>query len=214
MVSITRQLQQPMTDHRVILSGISWERYEQLVDELERAGRNLMLTYDNGELEIEMPSEIHELIKTFVRALLESYLLSRNTPFLPLGQTTYKRRMLGKGVEPDESYYISNLANVSQAGDNDLERVPPPDLAIEVEVTVPLLEKLPVYAAIGIGELWHINATGEARILLLRGGEYVETPASVEVPHFTAAVLGDWVRRRLDGDHFSVLQEFRGSLPA
>jgi Uma2 family endonuclease len=212
MVSITRQLPGPMTDHRVVLSGISWERYEQLADDLERAGRRLMLTYDNGELEVEMPSEIHELIKRFISDLLTAYFLDRNIRFLPLGQTTFKRRLLGKGVEPDDCYYLTNLGRISQAGDNDLERVPPPDLAIEVEVTVPLLDKLPVYAAIGIRELWHINETGEARILLLEGGAYIEAPASAEVPYFTAAMLSDWVRRRLNGEHFVVLQEFRATL--
>ena len=201
-----------MIDHRVVLSGISWERYEQLVNELERAGRRLMLTYDNGELEVEMPSDIHELIKTFVRALVEHYLLHVQVPFLPLGQTTYKRRLLGKGLEPDESYYVSNLSRVSQAGNNDLERVPPPDLAIEVEVTVPLLDKLPVYAAIGIPELWHIDDAAHVHILRLADGAYVESPASVEIPFFTAQALTEWLARRLKGDHFGVLQEFRAHL--
>lgn len=212
MVSATAQLPRPGTDHRVVLSGISWERYEQLVDELERAGRHLMLTYDNGELEVEMPPEIHELIKRFCADLLTSYFLARNIPFLPLGQTTFKRRLQGKGLEPDDCYYLSNLGRVSQAGDNDLERVPPPDLAIEVEVTAPLLDKLPVYAAIGIPELWHIDDTGTARILRLEGDAYVEVAASVELPLFTSQKLSEWVARRLAADHFGVLQEFRRTL--
>lgn len=212
MVSLTRQLPHANTHHRVVLSGISWAMYEQLVDELDRAGRRLMLTFDGGDLEVEMPSEIHELIKTFIRALLEQYLIDTETPFLPLGQTTYKRRLLGKGLEPDESYYLSNLGRVSQAGDNDLERVPPPDLAVEVEVTVPMLDKLPVYAAIGIRELWHIQEDGTVRILRLKNGDYADVPASHEIPFFTVERLADWLARRLHGEHFPVLQAFRASL--
>lgn len=196
----------------MVLSGISWERYEQLVDELERAGRRLMLTYDNGELEVEMPSEIHELIKRFLSDLLTSYFLARNIRFLPLGQTTFKRRLPGKGLEPDDCYYLSNLSRVSQAGNNDLERVPPPDLAIEVEVTVPLLDKLPVYAAIGIPELWHIDDAAQVHILCLVDGAYAQSPASREIPFFTAQALTEWLARRLKGDHFGVLQEFRAHL--
>lgn len=196
----------------MVLSGISWERYEQLVDELERAGRRLMLTYDNGELEVEMPSEIHELIKRFLSDLLTSYFLARNIRFLPLGQTTFKRRLPGKGVEPDDCYYLSNLSRVSQAGNNDLERVPPPDLAIEVEVTVPLLDKLPVYAAIGIPELWHIDDAAQVHILYLVDGAYAQSPVSREIPFFTAQALTEWLARRLKGDHFGVLQEFRAHL--
>lgn len=212
MVSATAQLSSTNRDHRVILSGITWEMYEGLVDRLERAGRRLVLTYDDGELEVEMPSEIHELIKAFVRAMLEQYLIDAEMPFLPVGQTTCKRRLLGKGLEADGSYYLSNLNHISQAGDNDLERVPPPDLAIEVEVTMPLLDKLPVYAAIGIPDLWHIDESGQARILRLENGAYVEMPASREVPFFTAQMLTVWVTRRLKGEHFAELQSFRRSL--
>ena len=161
-----------------------------------------------------LPSQVHELIKRFFSGLLTLYFLSSNTPFLPLGQATYRRRLLGKGLEPDESYYIRNLGSVSQAGKNDLERVPPPDLAIEVEVTVPLLDKLPVYAAIGIPELWQVDPEGEVHILRLENGAYVEADASREIPFFTASSLTEWLSRRLRGEHFGVLQEFRSSLGA
>jgi Uma2 family endonuclease len=117
MVSETVQSQRQVTlEHSVQLSGISWETYERLVDELERAGRRLMLTYDDGDLEIEMPSDIHEFIKAFVRALLECYLFETDTPYLPAGQTTYKRGMMSKGVEPDESYYLTNLRPCQPSG--------------------------------------------------------------------------------------------------
>lgn len=213
MVSETAQLPRATApEHHVYLSGISWETYERLIDELQRAGRRLKLTYDAGDLEIEMPSEIHELIKLFLSNMMTVYFLEVQTPYYPVGETTYKRRLMAKGIEPDEAYYVKSIGRVSQKGDNDLEKVPPPDIAVEVEVSVPMIEKLPVYAAVGVPEVWHVKADGEAQIHRLGNNGYRQVTVSEEVPFFTGELLTEWVRRRLGADHFGTVQAFRKML--
>ena len=174
-----------------------------------------MLTYDQGDLEVEMPSDLHEFVKAFVRAMIESYLLETGRRFLPAGQTTFKRRLIQKGLEADETYYLTGFDRIDASASQPSRQLPAPDLAIEVEVTEPLMDKLPVYAGIGVEELWHIDLSGGepvVRILLLKSGAYVEQPASVAVPHFTTELLRHWVARRLASDHFDALQAFRATL--
>jgi Uma2 family endonuclease len=200
---------------RVALSGISWEVYEGLVDDLERSGRRCVLTYDQGDLEVEMPSDLHQFVKKFVSDMLTIYFLARQVRFLPAGQTTFKRRLIQKGLEADETYYLTGFDRIDASASQPSRQLPAPDLAIEVEVTEPLMDKLPVYAGIGVGELWHIDlSAGEpvVRILLLQSGAYVEQPASAAVPHFTAELLRHWVTQRLASDHFDALQAFRATL--
>lgn len=207
----------PVREGRVTLSGIGWDMYEQIVEQQERDGMCQVLTYDNGVMEVEMPSELHEFVKRFVAEMLAIYFLTSGTRYVPAGQTTYKRRVIHKGLEADEAYYLTNLNRIDQSGRREDRMLPPPDLAIEVEVTAPLLDKLGIYAAIGVVEIWHISlSTGRpvVRILSLVDGAYVDHNASPAVPYFTTELLTRWVTQRLAGDHFETLQAFRKSLDA
>ncbi len=189
--------------NRATLSGITWEMYEQILEQTERSGRRCVLNYDGGELEIEMPSKLHELIKKFLAAILEVYLFDKATRFVPAGQTTFRRRMLDKGLEADDT---------TSPGDAE---PPAPDLAVEVEVATPLLAKLPIYAAVGVTEIWHVevkNGQVRCRIMRLIDGRYAERPASELLPTFTPALLETWVRRRLADWHFDAVTAFRAWL--
>lgn len=201
--------------HRFLLSGISWDTYERLLTDLERSGRRFRLTYDCGELEIEMPLELHEMIITIIRVLLEQYLLEAGIAHMPTRATTWKRRMKEKGLEADESYYIQNVGIAENVETIDIDREPPPDLAIETEVTLPLLPKLPVYAGLGVPEIWH--AKGDLTVQFLRleaSGKYVSIDRSIAVPFFTPTMLSEWLHRRAKSTHFSTLQQFRAEVLA
>ncbi|MGF1632994.1 MAG: Uma2 family endonuclease, partial [Phycisphaerae bacterium] len=155
--------------NRATLSGITWEMYEQILEQTERSGRRCVLNYDGGELEIEMPSKLHELIKKFLAAILEVYLFDKATRFVPAGQTTFRRRMLDKGLEADECYYLTRLDEADDTTSPGDAEPPAPDLAVEVEVATPLLAKLPIYAAVGVTEIWHVEVkNGQVRCRIMR----------------------------------------------
>ena len=197
---------------RVVLSGISWGTYESLVAELEAAGRHVKMTYDDGDLEMQMPTRLHEIIIEFLRSLVEQYCVETGVNFMPTGATTWKRRQVQKGLEADASYYFQHVDVGESATDENLDRCPPPDLAIETEVTRPLVPKLPVYAALGVGEIWHIKADLSAKILLLDGGSYHPADHSIAAPLFTPQLLTLWLGRRMAGEHFKTLIAFRSEV--
>ena len=185
------------TNH-VVLEGVDWQTYSDLRDQLDRGSRHVKLFYDNGHLLIEMPNKFHEVVKGFVRALLEAYLIDHDIDYSPLGATTWKRSKKLKGLEADECYYIQHADIADRHDEVDLEIDPPPDLAIEVEVTVPLLEKLPIYAAIGVPELWHLKGWDDVQILVLDEStmRYNVVSESGAIPGMTASRLRESLQLR------------------
>jgi Uma2 family endonuclease len=123
-----------------------------------------------------------------------------------VGSTTFKRGDIGLGFEPDASFYIENEERVRGKPRIDLYEDPPPDLVIEVDITSPSLDKFPIYARLGVHEVWRYDGT-RATIFALGDGEYVEAGESAALPPLTSEVLThfiaesaslgstDWLRR-------------------
>ncbi len=164
-----------LPEQRVIFHHISWIGYEQILISLSES-RSARLYYDQGKLEIIMPLEEHEsatrLIELFIRILVVEIGLKIRT----MGSTTLKRPDLEKGAEPDNCYYIQNQPLVVGKKIN-LNQDPPPDLVVEVELTHSDLNKLNLYAQIGVPEFWRYN--GEIlRIYQLQDDQYIEVENS------------------------------------
>lgn len=124
---------QPVGEQRVVLRGLSWEAYLQILDALPQA-RGSRLIYDDGVLEITVPLEAHEfsgrLIECFIRTLVELMGMRMKT----MGSTTMNYPHLKKGAEPDNAYYIQNQPLV-KGREVDFSQDPPPDLVVEVDIT-------------------------------------------------------------------------------
>ena len=80
-------------------------------------------------------------------------------PIQSTGATTLKAQLKERGLEPDQSYYITNESLVRGCDDLDLEHDPPPDLAIEVEISRSALDKLAIYGDLGVSEVWLMTET-------------------------------------------------------
>jgi Uma2 family endonuclease len=179
------------TSSGVLLQGISWETYQSLVQELEsQPGKRL--TYDNGLLEIFMPLPPHERYKRWTGRFVETLTQTLNIEICSLSACTWSRKDLVKGVEADECYYIQNEAMIRGKMAIDLTIDPPPDLAIEIDITSLSLPRLPIYAALGVPEVWRFD--GEKMVLLaLRNGTYQEIPVSIALPIVTPEILQHWL---------------------
>jgi Uma2 family endonuclease len=177
----------------ILLPGISWETYQALVKDLEsQPGKRL--TYDNGLLEIFMPLPPHGKNKKHLARFVELLTEELEIEICSLGSSTWSRQDLAKGVEPDECYYIQNELAVRGKMEIDLTVDPPPDLAIEVDITSLSIPRLPIYQALGVPEVWRFD--GEQVVLLsLLQGEYQEIPQSLALPMVTATVLQDWLAK-------------------
>jgi Uma2 family endonuclease len=172
---------------KITLHGIRWETYESLLKDLENSSAP-RLTFDRGTLEIMSPLQEHEETNRTLALLVEVIAEERGVDVRNLGSTTFKREDLARGFEPDSCFYIQNVERIHGKTAIDLAMDPPPDLVIEIDITHSCLPKLPIYAQLGIPEVWMYD--GEAlQILILDGGEYDEHGESVALPGLNRAIL-------------------------
>ena len=171
----------PHAEQRVLLEGVSWTTYERLLRELN--DRPIHLTYDDGLLEIFVPGPPHENVKKIVARLIEAYADASGIDVEGLGLMTMKVRRKKKGLEPDECYYVGNIGRALGLGEKfDAKKDPPPDLAIEVDVTSDSLPREPIYAALRVPEIWRHDGERFGVLLRQADGAYAPAAASAAFP--------------------------------
>src|SRR5204862_3490478 len=137
-------------------------------------------------LEIMVVYVGHEDPNRTLAAIVEIVVKETRRQFRRTGSTTFKREELGKGFEPDSSFYFRNAAAVRGKHIIDLHVDPPPELVIEVDITRSSLKRFPIFAAIGVAEVWRYD--GECvRFYGLEGSEYQPIEASIVLPPMTAS---------------------------
>jgi Uma2 family endonuclease len=189
--SAIQQTEPLPTASGILLHNISWETYQSLLRELE-SQPNKRLTYDNGQLEIFMSLPPHKRNKKYIARLVEIVTMTLPIEICSLGSCTWTSRDLAKGIEPDECYYIQNEAVMREKMTIDLSIDPPPDLAIEIDITSRSIPRLPIYSALGIPEIWRFD--GKKMVLLaLANGQYQEIPVSIAIPIITPEILHHWL---------------------
>jgi Uma2 family endonuclease len=152
----------------VVLKNISWQTFETIIADMGE-DRTSRLTYDQGILEIMTPLLPHEYWNRLIERLIFVLGEELNLEIFPAGSTTLKRKDLLRGAEPDSSYYIQNEARVRNKSEIDLNSDPPPDLVVEIDLTSSSLDKLQIYASLGVSELWRYEE-GVLRIYQLQQG--------------------------------------------
>jgi Uma2 family endonuclease len=194
-------------DRHVVLDGVSWETYQKLVRDLEE--RHVRLTFDNGNLEIMPPLPLHERWKGRIARLIEALSEERQIEIDGLGSTTFGREDLEKGLEPDECYYVAHAADVRDKQDIDLTIDPPPDLAVEVDITRRSIPRQPIYAALGVPELWRFDGKKLSVLKLDRSGKYAPASKSESFAFLPMDEFGEFVLRMGRDKQLLVLKEFR-----
>ena len=196
------------SDRRFFLSGVSWQTYEALLADVgERM--SIQLSYDDGDLELMSPGGLHDRYKNRFGRLIEDLTSVLDIPVDGCGSTTLRRGDVKKGLEPDEAFYIQNEARVRGKFEMDLEVDPPPDLAIEIDITSSSVDREGIYAAIGVPEIWRFD--GESlRIFQLRpDGCYEQTEVSPSFPFLPIAEFAAFIDPRPDEDQTSWSKRFR-----
>jgi Uma2 family endonuclease len=181
---------QPVTitaDHHVILHNISWETYERLLYEQQDSG-STRLTYDRGSLEIMILSLQHERLKHTLATLVEVIAEERNLDLEGAGSTTFRRADAARGFEADACFYLRHAAQMRAREEIDLAIDPAPELVIEIDITHPSLDKLPIFAAFGVTEVWRHDGS-QLTIYALEGTAYREQPQSALLPGITPVQL-------------------------
>ncbi len=177
----------------VVLHGISWKMYRRL--RKMRANYNIRMTYDQGELEIMSPSPLHERIARLLGNLIAVWQLELKIPIASCGEMTISRSALKRGFEPDHCYYVQHEPQMWDKMKINFKVDPPPDLAIEVEVTRKLGKKAEIYAAFRVPELWCWSENSLKFFELSPDGKYVARATSVCFPTFPIAKAEEAVRQ-------------------
>jgi Uma2 family endonuclease len=199
-------LQVPIKDY-AYLEGVSWDEYETLLD--EAGERPLRFTYDNGRLEIMTLSFGHEWLKRNLGRLIDLLAIVLDMPFQPGGSTTMKRKMKKKGLEPDECYWFEHEAQMRGRKERlDLDVDPPPDLAVEIDVTRSVLKRMGIYAAIRVPEVWRFRAKKLKAYLLQADGSYVASDFSRVFPFLAMADLQRFLEKAASMDQTTLSREF------
>ena len=189
------------------MEDVSWDAYETLCQETEGCG--VRISYDGGRMVLGSPLPRHEWAKRRIGRLLEMATLEWGVPISSFGSTTWKRRDLLKGLEPDECYYIQHEPDIRGRCDLDLSRDPPPDLAIEIDVTSVSIDRQKIYAALGINELWRYDGRQMQFLKLGSDGRYHRIDRSDALPRLAPADIEQFLSMFGKLDENSVLREFR-----
>jgi Uma2 family endonuclease len=167
---------------QLLMKDITWQMYEDLLETLGEK-RGSRINYSQGILEIMVPLPEHEDNKVIIGNLVEILLEELDIEFRNLASTTFKSQIMRQGLEADQCFYIENEAAVRGQKRIDLSVDPPPDLAIEIDITS--RTRFNNYEALGVGELWRFNGTS-LEINVLQDGVYSQ---SDESPHFPGLSL-------------------------
>ncbi|MFM7474613.1 MAG: Uma2 family endonuclease [Microcystis aeruginosa] len=181
MVTVPLELntEQIRGEKRVVFNHLSWLSYQQILQAIGENNR-AHLFYDRGTLEITMPLEEHEFYRELIGLFIRILVVELGLKIKSMGSTTLAREDLERGAEPDNAYYIQNQAKVLGKRIN-LTEDPPPDLVVEVDITHTDINKLALYARLGVPELWRFN--GQIwRIYRLEKGVYQEEEFSPTFP--------------------------------
>ncbi len=173
------ELSKPKLVRNEVLYGVSWETYEELVAE----NRDLQfprLTYDSGILEVTMSnSRQHETDSRTLARLVEILSEELEIDYENAGSTTYHDKNLRKGFEPDSCFYIKSLWKIK--GEDAIVSDPPPDLIIEIKKTSSSVPRMPIFAALGVAEVWRFTKK-QVKFYVLQEGIYLEAKMSLALP--------------------------------
>lgn len=169
-------------EQRMLLHGVSWKEYVILRELMDRPG--LRMTYLRGALELMSPSPAHELWKKNIARFIELYAHLKHIDLYGYGSATFKQEAKERGAEPDECYLINK------------QLVDFPEIVLEVILTAPLLDKLEVYAGMGVAEVW-LFKDGRFSLHALDGqtARYAEIPRSRILPELDFELLARFAVR-------------------
>jgi len=200
MAAAVQDVAGPHAEQRFVLYRVPWWTDVALRDALDDQS-GLKMTYLDGTLELERPSRFHEEAKTIIRRLLGVWAMGRDLDLRGFGGATFRREAKERGLEPDECYKLGKLE------DRDV-----PDLAIEVIVSSGLVDKMAVYAGLGVAEVWEWRpSTCTITVHRLAGGNYERRDRSELLPELDLALLSSFV---LPGENQTRLAKaYQAALP-
>lgn len=194
-------------ERRFLIRDVGWRGY---LDLLRIIGDGpVRVTYDRGDVELMSPPFEHERKKSLLARIVEILTEELDIPLLSASATTLKREDLGRGLEADESYYLHDISRVRDLDDLDLLVDPPPDLAIEIEITRSALNRLGIYGALGVSEIWRFDGRSLRILGRQADGSYREIARSRLLPWISVEEILNFVLEENSRDETRWARAFR-----
>jgi Uma2 family endonuclease len=173
-------------ERRVVFRDVDWSFYERLVDSIPESSP-IHVDYDGKDLEVMAKGWEHDRSKRRLGRIVDIVAEEYDIPFDGNGETTWKRPGLGRGLEADESFYFQpeKLAAAVESASRhskDIADCPNPDLAIEVDISRPQVDRPGIYAALRVVEIWRFDGHEVVIERLTSQGTYEPVEASGFLP--------------------------------
>jgi Uma2 family endonuclease len=171
-------------DRRVVFRGVDWSFYERVVYCIPE-GSNIHVDYDGRDLEVMSNGPTHEDVKDSTSQFVKVIAEELRIPCKGFGETTWKRPEIPRGLESDLCYYFQpeKLAAVARLrGLKEVAGYPNLDLAIEIDISRPEIDRAGIYAALGVVEVWRFDGKKVVIERLTTEGTYTSVDASGFLP--------------------------------
>jgi Uma2 family endonuclease len=193
---------------KLILEDVPWDVYTRLLRTFEE--RHLRLTYDRGRLEIMTLCHERESLRCILGRFAITLTEELNLPIRGGGSTTLRSRKKKKAIEPDDSFWIAHEADIRNNKVINLRNDPPPDLALEVNIPRSSINRMRIYAALNVPEVWRWDKNGLGFSTLNANGKYESVAVSPTFPlPISPADLLPFIAMREQMDDNAVIRQFR-----
>jgi Uma2 family endonuclease len=194
-------------EQRFLLRGISWQTYQELRDVGEN--EHVRMTYRGGELEMMSPSKTHEQYASLIDLVIHAWAWDRGIDIQSCRTVTFSREDLQRGLEPDNCYYVANEPLVRNHPELDLTNDPPPDLAVEIDLGGSNRDKLSLYAAFGVPEVWWFDGRVLQVFVLAADGQYQQQTTSPTFPALSTAEIERVLAKLGTASETALVKSFR-----
>jgi Uma2 family endonuclease len=190
----------------LVLHDISWQSYKDICAALPE--KYLHLTYDRGTLEFMVLGTVHERFKSLLGLLIFVLAEELQRVIGSFGSFTHQREDLLRGMEPDQCYYLANFVKVRKKKQIDLSKDPPPDLAVEIEISRSAVDRMGIYQVLQIPEIWRFDGK-KLLVHVLKNGGYVVQKRSGAFPEIAVAQLVPFLKLGFKNGDLAMVQAFR-----
>jgi Uma2 family endonuclease len=190
----------------MVLRNISWEAFERILDDIGETHHRV--TYLDGDLEFMTISFEYEHFGEWMSKLILFIAIELKLSLCSGGSTTLKKALAKVGLEPDRCYWITHEKHMRSSKRWNAATDPPPDLAVEIDITSSWLDRLEIYAALKVPEVWRFDGEILKVLILSTTGKYKERTKSLAFPSLPMDGFAGFVKKLGSADEVSLLQEF------
>jgi Uma2 family endonuclease len=191
----------------LVIHDFDWVGYEHLLDAMgDRA--HFRVSFDHGRLEVLSRGTPHEEYARLMDLIVFAFCESCNLNVRCFGQATWKKQSVSTGLEPDACYYVKSAELIRGGNNITLESDPPPDIAVEIDLTRSSLRKLSIYGALKIPEVWRYDGNA-VHIYALTENKYSDISESNLLPGLTSRMLAEVLEACKTGQTIDVIKAFR-----